>query len=110
MQSVSQLGTSLFDGILMECVMSLLPDKAAATERAFHALKPGGRVAISDVTIEQPFPLPLDEVAAWSACVGGALTASEYASLLEGTGFTEVETVSLDEELIGLIDQVRRRM
>lgn len=100
----------LFDGVLMECVMSLLPDKRAAMERAFHALKPGGRVAISDVTIKQPFPLPLDEVAAWSACVAGALTASGYASLLEEAGFTEVETVSLDADLIGVIDQIRRRI
>jgi arsenite methyltransferase len=103
-------GERCVDGILMECVLSLLPDKPAALKHAFHALKPGGRIAISDITVEQPLPLPLGEVAAWSACVGGALPTGEYISLLEEAGFTDVETACLDEELIGLIEQIRRRI
>ena len=45
------------DGVVMECVLSLLPDKQGALSRAHRALRPDGRIAVSDVTIEQPLPL-----------------------------------------------------
>lgn len=98
------------DGIVMECVLSLLPDKEGATSRANGALKRGGRIAISDVTIEQPLPLPLEEVAAWSTCVAGALSTAGYLDLLRKTGFGEAQSICLDDALVALIDQIRRRL
>lgn len=98
------------DGIVMECVLSLLPDKEGAASRANAALRRGGRIAVSDVTIEQPLPLPLEDVAAWSTCVAGALSTAGYLDLLHKTGFDEVQTISLDDALVALIDQIRRRL
>jgi SAM-dependent methyltransferase len=98
------------DGIVIECVLSLLPDKRSALTNAYEILRPGGRIALSDVVVEQPLPLPLGGLAAWSACVGGALRAADYVALLEETGFRNVESVCLDEELIDLIGQLRRRI
>jgi SAM-dependent methyltransferase len=98
------------DGIMIECVLSLLPDKRGALTRVYEILKPGGRIAVSDVVVEQPLPLPLEGLEAWSACVGGALRAADYEALLEETGFRNVQSVCLDEDLIDLIGQIRRRI
>jgi hypothetical protein len=94
----------------MECVLSLLPDKREAMFRAHSALREGGRIAISDVTIERPVPLALEEVTAWSTCVAGALPTAGYGGLLQDAGFGDVESISLDDELLALIDQIRRRL
>lgn len=97
------------DGIVIECVLSMLPDKRSALSRVHEILNPRGRIAISDVVVEQPLPLPLEGLAAWSACLGGALRQADYVALLEETGFRNVQSDSLDEALIDLIGQVRRR-
>jgi arsenite methyltransferase len=102
--------TGSIDGIVIECVLSLLPDKRGALTRVYDILKPGGRVAVSDVIVEQPLPLPLEGLAAWSACVGGALREADYVTLLEEAGFTNVESVNLDDALIDLTSQFRRRI
>jgi|GEM_PF-1850565 len=98
------------DGIVMECVLSLLPDKEGAVSSAHRALKRGGHIAISDVTIDQPLPLPLEEAAAWSTCVAGALSTAGYLSLLQESGFGEAQSICLDDALVALIDQIRRRL
>lgn len=98
------------DGIVMECVLSLLPDKEGAISRARSCLKPKGRIAMSDVTIEQPLPPPLEEVATWSTCVAGALSPAGYLDLFQRAGFGSIQSVRLDDALVALIDQVRRRL
>ena len=98
------------DGIVMECVLSLLPDKRTALSRAHKALKVGGRISVSDVTLERPLPLPLQELTMWSTCVGGALPTAEYVRVLHEVGYAQVDSIPLDHELIALIDQIRRRI
>jgi arsenite methyltransferase len=104
------LRSGSIDGIVIECVLSLLPDKRGALTRVYDILRPGGRIALTDIVIEQPLPPALGGLAAWSACVGGAQRAADYVTLLEETGFRDVQTLSLDQELIGLISQLRRRI
>lgn len=103
-------GDESLDGIVIECVLSLLPNKREALSHARRALRPGGRVAVSDVTIEEPLPLPLQEVATWSTCVSGALSTEGYIRLLHESGFWAIEKINLDNELIALIEQIRRRI
>ena len=98
------------DGAIAECVLSLVPDKAAAMGELQRVVRPGGRIAFSDVTLHGPLPLPLGPVATWSACVGGALGASGYEALLEDSGFQHVTTLTLDHDLTALLEQVRRRL
>lgn len=97
------------DGVVIECVLSLCPDKPRALRHVHRVLRAGGRIAISDVTVERSLPYPLKETATWSMCVAGALSQDAYMELLHATGFSEVEQISLDDELVALVEQARRR-
>jgi SAM-dependent methyltransferase len=79
------------DVIVSNCVVNLSPDKPAVFREAFRVLRPGGRLAISDVVLHRPLPPPLqDVIALWTGCIAGALTAVEYREALETAGFEEV--------------------
>lgn len=86
------------DVVLSNCVVNLSPDKDAVLAEAFRVLRPGGRVAISDVVVrdpergepEIPAALRLD-LALWSACVAGALQAGAYRAKLSAAGFTNID-------------------
>ncbi len=79
------------DVIISNCVINLSPDKPAVLREAFRVLKPGGRVAVSDVVMLQPLP---DHLAAikelFSGCVAGAATAAEMRRWLAEAGFVDI--------------------
>jgi arsenite methyltransferase len=80
------------DVILSNCVINLSPDKGAVFQDAFRVLKPGGRLAISDVVQLKPLPESLqNDVAALTGCVAGAVTADSVRELLQAAGFEGVE-------------------
>jgi SAM-dependent methyltransferase len=80
------------DVVISNCVINLAPDKRAVYADAFRVLKPGGRVAISDVVALAPMPAELaDDVAARCGCVAGAATVAELTPMLNELGFTDVQ-------------------
>lgn len=85
------------DVIISNCVINLSPDKGQALREAFRVLRPGGRLAISDVVIDGDLAgLPVDEAQirgalSWAGCIAGALTAAEYRRYLAEAGFEEIE-------------------
>jgi SAM-dependent methyltransferase len=82
------------DVILSNCVINLSPDKARAFQEAFRALKPGGRLAISDVVALKTMPRELaDNVEAMTGCVSGAAQISDLEVLLRDAGFADVKIV-----------------
>jgi SAM-dependent methyltransferase len=86
------------DVIISNCVINLVPDKAQVFREAFRVLKPGGRLAISDVVNTQPLPpeLAVDR-ALLCGCVAGAAPKLEIEAWLQAAGFRDV-LISLQPE------------
>lgn len=82
------------DVIMSNCVINLSPDKAAVFREAFRVLKPGGRMAVSDIVTEGAFSPALQaQMDQWAACVTGALDVAEYTGLMRDAGFIDIEVV-----------------
>jgi SAM-dependent methyltransferase len=86
------------DVIMSNCVINLSPDKNQVFREAFRVLKPGGRLAISDVvaTVELP-PEMKNDMQLHSACVAGASQVDELAEILKSAGFHQVVIEPKDE-------------
>ncbi len=86
------------DVILSNCVINLSPDKAQVYRGAFRVLKPGGRLAISDVVAIKPIPKALqNDFEKHSGCVAGALQVRKLEGILQAVGFQEA-CVKVKEE------------
>src|SRR6204780_4856748 len=80
------------DVIISNCVINLSADKDSVLKEAFRVLKPGGRVAVSDVvTRGEMLPEIRKSVLLWVGCVAGALEESEYRKKLEEAGFEQID-------------------
>jgi arsenite methyltransferase len=82
------------DVVISNCVINLSADKDQVFREIFRVLRPGGRVAVSDIVSTKPLPDGLRKnLLAWAGCVAGALTDEEYTAKLAVAGFTGVEVV-----------------
>jgi arsenite methyltransferase len=80
------------DVIISNCVINLSADKDRVLREAFRVLKPGGRIAVSDVvTRGEMIPEIRESVLAWVGCIAGALEESEYRGKLSAAGFGQIE-------------------
>jgi ubiquinone/menaquinone biosynthesis C-methylase UbiE len=80
------------DVIISNCVVNLSPDKDAVLREAFRVLKPGGRLAISDIVSRGTLPEAIEKsIEAWSGCIAGALKDDEYRAKLAAAGFERIE-------------------
>ncbi len=85
---------SSIDVILSNCVINLAPDKAAVFREAFRVLRPGGRIAVSDIVTQGSFSDELRaDLSRWAECVTGAIEVGEYIRLMQSAGFVDVEVV-----------------
>jgi SAM-dependent methyltransferase len=82
------------DIILSNCVINLSPDKLRVFAEALRVLKPGGRLAISDIVAFADLPEEVrQDMALYVGCVAGASTVSEIEAVLEASGFTEIRVL-----------------
>ncbi len=79
------------DVVVSNCVINLSPDKASVFREAFRVLKPGGRIAISDIVTSSPLPEAVrSDKSALVGCIAGAPAIDELRSHLSAAGFTDV--------------------
>ncbi|MDP2948484.1 MAG: arsenite methyltransferase [Chloroflexota bacterium] len=78
------------DVIISNCVVNLSPNKDAVLSEAYRVLKPGGRVAISDIVTVGELPEAVRQnLNAWASCLAGALEQKEYVGKLTAAGFQD---------------------
>jgi len=80
------------DVIISNCVINLSADKDRVLREAFRVLKPGGRIAVSDVVTRGSIPEEIrNRILLWVGCIAGALEEGEYRSKLAAAGFDDID-------------------
>jgi ubiquinone/menaquinone biosynthesis C-methylase UbiE len=82
------------DAIISNCVINLSPDKEKVFQEIFRVLKKGGRFIVSDIVLSRPLPEKLRKsMAAYTACIAGAVSKEEYLIFMGKAGFKKVKIV-----------------
>ncbi len=88
------------DVIISNCVINLAPDKSAVFAEMYRVLKPGGRVAVSDIALKATLPDELAQnAAALVGCIAGAIPIAEFEAGLRAAGFRDVVVVDSGADL-----------
>jgi arsenite methyltransferase len=88
------------DCVISNCVLNLAPDKPAVFREIARVLKPGGRVAVSDIALKHELPEAVARsMAAYVGCIAGAIKMDDYKKGLLAAGFEHVEIVDSGADL-----------
>jgi SAM-dependent methyltransferase len=88
------------DCVISNCVLNLAPDKPAVFREIARVLKPGGRVAVSDIALKQELPEAVAKsIAAYVGCIAGAILIDDYRAGLLAAGFEHVEIIDSGKDL-----------
>lgn len=94
------LADNSVDCVISNCVINLVPDKSAVFHEILRVLKPGGRVALSDIALKQELPSEVKQsLEAYVGCISGAMRIEEYRRLLEQAGFDSVVVTDTGADL-----------
>jgi SAM-dependent methyltransferase len=89
---------NLADLVISNCVINLSPDKDRVFAEAYRALRPGGRLMVSDIVLLKPLPSPiLNSIEAYVSCVAGAAMKTDYLEAIRAAGFQDIMVI--DETL-----------
>ena len=82
------------DAVISNCVINLAPDKRRVFKEAFRALKPGGRLMVSDMVLLKELPdFIKNSIEAYIGCLSGAIMRDEYIGAIKAAGFQEVRII-----------------
>ena len=102
------------DVTISNCVINLSPDKEKVFNEIFRVLKPGGKLAVSDIVTDGPLPEAIKEsLSLWAGCVAGAVDAKDYIAMMKNAGFTDISISPsyFDKETVGkAIDGVSEQL
>jgi arsenite methyltransferase len=91
------------DCIISNCVVNLSPDKPQVFREALRALKPGGRMLLSDLVLTRPLSREMrQDVALYVGCIAGAALKDDYLAMIRQAGFAEVTVVEERGYTVGL--------
>lgn len=94
------LAETSVDCVISNCVLNLVPDKNRAFAEIFRVLKPGGRLAVSDIALKKPLPEELaQDLMAYVGCIAGAILIDDYVQGLKQAGFDQVQVVDTGADL-----------
>ncbi len=97
------------DIIISNCVINLAPNKDAVFAEAFRVLKPGGRLAVSDIVTRGALPEAVRRsVEAWAGCIAGALDEDEYLGKMRNAGFADVRVEGSTAYGPEMLDEAQR--
>lgn len=92
---------NIIDVIISNCVINLSPDKIRVFKEAFRVLKPGGRLAISDVVAFAEIPDDIrNDLSLYSSCISGAMNIDQLLELIKSCGFDQVNIKPKDESKV----------
>ncbi len=90
------------DVVISNCVINLAEDKRAVIREALRVLKPGGRLAVSDMVELRPLPSAVKkELDAWAGCIAGTIPVDDYRRLLIEAGFEAPDVEVTGEQGVG---------
>jgi arsenite methyltransferase len=99
------LADGVADAVTSNCVINLVPDKPAVFREIARVLRPGGRLAVSDIVLDRPLPESIaQDVYAWVGCVAGASLRDVYFEQLAAAGLGHVEIVKDIDYLAEIAD------
>jgi 2-polyprenyl-3-methyl-5-hydroxy-6-metoxy-1,4-benzoquinol methylase len=94
-----------FDVIISNCVINLSPEKPSVFKEAFRTLKPGGRLAVSDIISSGSLPAQVrNNDALYCACIGGAASETELVAMLTEAGFERIRITPQEQTRTALRD------
>ena len=94
------LADASVDCVISNCVINLAADKPAVFREIARVLKPGGRLAASDIALKKPLPAEIGQnLMAYIGCIAGAIPMEEYRSALADAGFAAVEVIDSGADL-----------
>mgnify|MGYP001024942071 CR=1 FL=1 len=108
------------DVVISNCVINLSPDKEQVFREIFRVLKPGGKLAVSDIVTDGDLPKEIKQnLAAWAGCVAGAVDIQQYSAAIQRAGLVQIEVTpdylpdqmiaeavdQLPDELVQTLDQ-----
>lgn len=91
-----QLRDGFADVVISNCVINLCVDKETVYSEALRILKPGGRLAISDIVYIESIDSQVKErfQSTWAGCVGGTIEKEKYFEIIQKAGFSEIDIVA----------------
>jgi len=102
------------DVTISNCVINLSPDKVKVFDEVLRVLKPGGKLAVSDIVTDGQLPDAIKQsLSMWAGCVAGAVDVKDYITMMADAGFTDISITptlfdkeTVDEAIIEVGDQI----